>query len=610
MKPHFDLSDSSLLIVDDQPDNLRLVADFLEEYGADVMLGHDGTDGLTKARLGRPDLILLDVMMPGMDGFEVCRHLKQDPETRDIPVIFLTALHEVEDKVRGFQAGGVDYLTKPLQELEVIARVDVHLKLCRALQRAEAASRAKSRFLANMNHEIRTPINAVLGYATLLEQSDPDPRQLSHLAAIRKAGSTLMTLINGVLDLSRLESGRLQLQPAPVHLQEVLNDLETLFRAEAINKGVALDLKCVSPSPPSLMLDGLRLRQILINLLGNAFKFTHKGEVEVRAQCKPGDGEWVDLRVSVRDTGIGIAPEQQQRIFEAFTQQEGQSQVEYGGTGLGLAISRQLADLMGGKLEVSSVPGGGSTFTLRLNALKATSDVEKPAASPGAYYFEPARLLVADDDISSRLLMVEFLTREGFDVETAENGEQAVQAARERRPDLILMDHNMPLLQGDEAACLLAGDADTAGIPVILVSATDENQLYSTVRDCIADYLPKPYTRTELLDMLAGHLSSHSAESPPPPSRSVDVEQALVLSEAEQAFFAGFPEYPSVNQVLELAGLFGKSRNPSVRRLGERLSAVAGEFNPLAIRDILSEIGTRGDGEIFGVAGGSLKKTG
>ena len=601
MKPNFNLKDASLLVVDDQPDNLRLVADFLEEYGADVMLGHDGADGLAKARLGHPDLILLDVMMPDMDGFEVCRRLKQDAETRDIPVIFLTALHEVEDKLKGFQAGGVDYLTKPLQELEVIARVDVHLKLRQALLQAEAANQAKNRFLANMNHEIRTPINAVLGYAALLEDSDQQPQQRRHLAPIRKAGSILLHLIDSILDLSRLDSGRVRMEPVPTRVSEILQDVESLFTAEALQKGLSLKLDCTPVQPRPLMLDDLRLRQVLINLVGNALKFTRKGGVEVLANCRALDPRHMALEITVRDSGIGIPEQEQERIFEAFTQRQGQRHADFGGSGLGLSISRHLAELMGGTLAVSSKPGEGSSFFLNLPKLEIAADAPiTPVSEQEARKFAPFRVLVADDDASSRLLLVEFLTRAGLQVTTAEDGEQAVQAARTQAPDLILIDLNMPVLQGDEAACMLAREPKTSGIPIIVVSATDKDQVYPEIKGCIADYLAKPFTREGLLDILAPHLPSRPADGDEPVSERPDTQNAtpLSLKGSESDYWRAIPEHPSVNEVEELARILAQSGDGAVRNMGERLMKAAMEFDSVAINTLFEELKRRvGSGE-------------
>ncbi|MBS3803849.1 MAG: transporter substrate-binding domain-containing protein [Oleiphilaceae bacterium] len=255
---------------------------------------------------------------------------------------------------------------------------EAKLEAERLAREAESANRAKSEFLANMSHEIRTPMNAVIGYSDLLSNSVTDAKQQHYLDAIRAGSRSLLMLINDILDLSRIESGKLRLEFAPLDVRKLLDDVRYIFDLRALEQGIELVVSIDPEMPSAMLVDGARLRQVLFNLVGNAIKFTHQGRVTVYARARaqprqPGDCQRYELMITVSDTGIGIAPGQQERIFEAFEQQEGQSNRAYGGTGLGLAISRKLTRLMGGDLSVESEIGTGTTFTVRLPDLEATA---------------------------------------------------------------------------------------------------------------------------------------------------------------------------------------------------------------------------------------------
>ena len=289
----------------------------------------------------------------------------------------------------------------------------------RLAREAEAASRAKSEFLANMSHEIRTPMNAVIGYSDLLSNSVTDPQQRSYLDAIRAGSRSLLMLINDILDLSRIEAGKMRLDYSAVSVRRLLSDVRHIFDLRARDQGITLEVSVDSRMPAAMMLDETRLRQVLFNLVGNAIKFTHEGGVTVRATAKPlknapdEDGktterQFYQLVVTVSDTGIGIAPDQLDRIFDAFEQQEGQNTRRYGGTGLGLAISRKLARMMGGDLAVESEPGTGSVFTVKLPKVEATVEQAEEDGEPK----EEERLLAQTLSMQERGWLREQLARD------------------------------------------------------------------------------------------------------------------------------------------------------------------------------------------------------
>ncbi|MCP2729244.1 response regulator, partial [Limnofasciculus baicalensis] len=285
-----------IFIVDDHPSNIQLLSDFLKDSGFRVLVAKDGESAIKKLEKISPDLILLDVMMPGIDGWETCRRLKLSPNTCNIPVIFMTVLSETEDKVKGFAVGGVDYITKPIQREEVLARINVQLRLRsltkqleKSKQAAEAANRAKSEFLTNMSHELRTPLNGILGIAQILQGSNTmTPEELEQLRIISQSGSHLLTLLNDILDLSKIEAGKMDLYQTDFIFSSFLQEVVEICQLWAKQKGISFTYQPTSPLPHAIRADNKRLRQVLINLLGNAIKFTNQGGVIL----KVGSGEW------------------------------------------------------------------------------------------------------------------------------------------------------------------------------------------------------------------------------------------------------------------------------------------------------------------------------
>ncbi len=532
-----------ILIVDDNPDNLRLLFSILNNNGYDIRPIRNGRAALSFARSIMPDLILLDIMMPPPDGYEICRRLKSDDRTRDIPVIFISALNEVFNKVKAFSLGGVDYVAKPFQKEEVLARVDTHLSLLaarRALQEKNArlrdeireresaqkelqkANAAKSEFLAGMSHEIRGPMNAILGYSQILAEKTGDPRHRTYAANIYSSGKLLMDLINDLLDLSKIEAGKIDIQPEPVNLRLLINEIFSMFVKQSEEKGVAFSVDVRDAVPDELMLDELRVKQILINLIGNAVKFTSRGRVGVRAAILDGDdrSDRVKLDMTVTDTGMGIPRNEQDVIFEAFRQQKGQKILKYGGTGLGLNITKRLVDLMGGEIRVASRAGEGSAFQVILpdvKVVKTGRTCATPEAPTEATAFEPAVILAADDLETNRLVLKTFLEDAGLSVIEAESGEHALSLLRMEapepnaetppaRPDLILMDLKMPGISGIETAEIIRNSDAYKDIPIVAVTASAamaEEAYFST---CFDGLLMKPLDKAELIRTLGRRL--------------------------------------------------------------------------------------------------------
>jgi signal transduction histidine kinase/HPt (histidine-containing phosphotransfer) domain-containing protein len=300
--------------------------------------------------------------MPEMDGLETCRRLKADPRTADIPVIFVTARSEIEDEEAGFIAGAVDYIPKPISAPILLARVRTQIALRDAIVSATEADRAKSMFLATMSHEIRTPMNGIMSMAELLAGSAITAEQHEMVHLIRKSSESLLSIIEGILDFSKIEAGHLDIDYALFHLVDLFETVGDILRPRADEKGLTFLLDLDPTLPLCAMGDGMRLQQILLNLTGNAIKFTEAGSVVLRARRIGTGDDSFTLAVEVTDTGVGISAEQQARLFHPFVQADSGVARTYGGAGLGLAISQRLCTLLGGLIEIESRPGAGSCF--------------------------------------------------------------------------------------------------------------------------------------------------------------------------------------------------------------------------------------------------------
>ncbi|MEO5353827.1 MAG: response regulator [Magnetococcus sp. XQGC-1] len=649
----------AVLIVDDYPGNILAIKTILrEEYT--LFTASNGLDAVHIAQTEPVDLILLDVAMPDMDGFEVCKHLKSLPATQDIPVIFITALDGVLDEQRGLEVGAIDYITKPFSRAIVVARVKNHLERLRlhrwnqwilnavgeglygldragnitfvnpvavrmlgwsgvdllgqphrifhhppdaeqfpcetcplhialsngeayredhstfwrkdgssfvveytaspihehgkfkglvvvfrditerirmadalhaSREKAEAASHAKSEFLANMSHEIRTPMNAIIGLSDLALGIHLPERARDYLTKIASSSRLLLRIINDILDFSKIEAGKMALEPVAFNLSDLFDNLGNMFREAAANKGIELNMSVIHTVPPILIGDDTRLQQVLLNLISNAVKFTENGEIDVRAVPVDRSDVQVRMAFSVRDTGIGLDPEQISRLFDPFTQADGSITRRFGGTGLGLHICKRLVNMMGGTIDVESLPGKGSIFYF--TATFGYQQQEYPVQTILPEEIKQTRVLVVDDNETARLLLQTMLTGFGIMPTLVTSGEQALSAVQtaiqQGDPfDLIFMDQRMQSMSGIETTERLHALVDPSP-KIILLTAFMKKEIEGAAGSAGVDrILQKPIGRVALFNAILDVFGVEDAKISDPKQLAQDDKAEVV----------------------------------------------------------------------------------
>ncbi len=449
-------------------------------------------------------------------------------------VIFFVFFNQQLKRVVAQRTEELNATNAKLQQ-EIEERTQIGEELVLAKDQAESANRAKSEFIANISHEIRTPMNAILGFSEILNHQIKHQQQKEYLASIISSGKSLLGLINGILDLSKIEAGKMELQYRAVNPKTVFQEMQRIFSLELEEKNLDFIIEMDPLLPEALVLDETRLRQILLNLMGNAVKFTASGSIKLSVCQIPNqtDDSQIDLIFSVEDTGIGIPQGQLESIFGAFQQQDWQISSKYGGTGLGLTITQRLVEMMDGEITVTSQVGEGSTFCITLKdvdiAATIDSQVElKEEINITNVQFKKTKILIADDVVTNQNLLKGYLQDYGFDLWVANNGKDAIELAEQHQPDVILMDMKMPVMGGREATDLIKKSKKLKDIPVIAVTASVMKEAEEEIKQLCDGYLHKPVSKVKLVTELMKFIEhdQHLLESSQP-------ENSLAVPEKE-----------------------------------------------------------------------------
>ncbi len=555
----------TIVIVEDsltQAVKLRII---LKEDNYKVITANNGVKALAVCRETIPDLIISDIIMPEMDGFGLCKAIKEYPELKDIPVLLLTTLSDSENILRALEAGADYYLTKPYSQEYILTRIAAIFKTERiddsnkeqlaystndgrlniftagkkqiirllmstyenaieqnrilriaqqemetlnsqlyiAKQESEAATVVKSQFLATMSHEIRTPMNAIIGLSNLALNTELDAKQFDYLTKIERSALSLMGIINDILDFSKIESGKLNVEYIDFDLEQVMDTVSNLVAQKAHEKGLEFNIDIASDVPFSVIGDPLRISQIMANYCSNSVKFTEKGDIVLRAEVEEKKEDKIRIKFSVRDTGIGLTEEQQNKMFQSFSQADSSTTRKYGGTGLGLAICKKLAEMMGGSTWVESEYGKGSIFYF--TAEFGIQKVQKKDEYILDIDLIGLKVLVCDDNENAREILKEALESFSFNVTLAGSGEEAIRLLSnesDKPYELVLMDWEMPGMDGIETLKIILDSR--INIPTIMmVAAFGREEIAEQARRIgINGFITKPVSNSSLFDAI------------------------------------------------------------------------------------------------------------
>jgi two-component system, sensor histidine kinase len=496
----------TVLIIDDTETNRYAFSRLLKRAGYDTRQAQTLSEG--QAMLDDPsqliDLVILDVNLPDGTGFDMCVKIKRHIDHKSLPVLMTSALFiEGRDRAQGLECGADGYLTTPIDGLELVAMVrsllrvrDAERQLKEALEKAEKANNAKSEFLANMSHEIRTPMNAIVGLAHLLGRTPLNAQQDRFVSTLQQSADSLLALVNDLLDISKIEDNKIELENVPFRPSDVVSRAVKMLAQMASDKAIYLRTE-LTPGRDLFAGDPQRIYQILLNLLSNAVKFTDQGGVTVLVNEVPAEDGLTQLVVSVSDTGIGIAPEHIGTIFEKFVQADSTTTRRFGGTGLGLPIARSLAQRMNGAIDVASVVGQGSLFTLTL-PVQNTLDSDIVGITPGhsAPGSRQGRVLLVEDNAANILVATTLLENLGYHSVTATDGLEALAIMKESVFDLVLMDVHMEGLDGLETTVQFREwetvERDNR-VPIVAMTAFSmQGDRERCLRAGMDDYLSKP----------------------------------------------------------------------------------------------------------------------
>jgi two-component system, sensor histidine kinase and response regulator len=526
-----------IIAVDDNVENLTALKNTLKDI-YDVYPCPSAAKMFSLLEHIQPDLILLDVEMPEMNGYEAIGKLKNNDKYHETPVIFLTSMSDEKSEMEGLQLGAVDYIRKPFVALLLLQRIKTHIAIMEqereikdllelktrevslrelAEQEAQNASRAKGEFLSHMSHEIRSPLNAVIGMINIAtDENDIDAIKL-YLGKADNAAKHVLGVINDILDMSKIEADKLDLSSGEFDFGKMMTNIVDVTGIRAQEKHIQIAVN-MNPNIPSLVIsDELRLAQVITNLMTNAIKFTpENGTVTLSAEkLEEKDGE-ITIRIEVADSGIGISPEQQKKLFQAYNQADSSISGKFGGTGLGLVITKRIIELMRGTIWIESELGKGAKFIFTIKVKQGAQTAGKTAAAPAGIkatdlHLQGYTILAAEDMDFNREVLAKYLEKTGVTIDFAENGKICVDKFKEN-PDkycLIFMDINMPEMTGDEATKVIRAlnMKKAKEIPIVAMTA---DVFKEDVEKCLSigmnDHISKPIVPKIVFAKLKQHL--------------------------------------------------------------------------------------------------------
>lgn len=521
-----------ILLVDDEPDAEDL---FKQRFRRKIRQGElelfYANNGLAALQLlsEQPDVdvVITDINMPEMDGLTLLRKVKE--QNLPVRIIVMSAYGDMGNIRAAMNSGAFDFITKPvdfhdleltlnktLEEVQIIKEGrNAKYQLVNAEEardRAEQSRKFKEQFLANMSHEIRTPMNAVVGMTNLLLKTELNPQQHKYLKAIKQSADNLIVIINDILDLSKIEAGRLEFEAVDFSLAEAIEGVANTIMFKSDEKGLYLNTEIDEAIAPILKGDPVRLNQILLNLAGNAVKFTESGGITIKVTLEGFDNDKAKIQFTVTDTGIGIPEDRLDAIFESFSQADSSTTRKFGGTGLGLTISKQLVELQGGHIGVNSTVGVGTTFYFQLAFAIGSAKQETTTVAVDGFALKDLRILLAEDNAFNQIVAQDTLETmfAGVRVDIAENGKLAVEKLQQAHYHLVLMDINMPVMNGLEATRAirkLSTEKKDTLVMAMTASATQE-----AIQECMEagmnDYISKPFVPEELQAKISALLSA------------------------------------------------------------------------------------------------------